>query len=146
MKTEVRRNWYQLVHFSNLPVRKVSFSGPQWTPSRENHKLFQRLQYFLTLSQPVGLVIFLSGQISLWIFCYSIGSVKKSKDYTDERINAEMKSLSILCVGGILFQLAKWAGGGGEAEKADKKKVGLLRYIPSKKYFIVVYKKMREIK
>ncbi len=48
----------------------MSFILPQRTPSREEHKLFQRLKYILTPSQPVGLVIFLRG---LWILCYSVG-------------------------------------------------------------------------
>jgi hypothetical protein len=39
-----------------LPCRHVTFTLPQWTPSCEYHKRFQRLQYFLTPSQPVGSV------------------------------------------------------------------------------------------
>ncbi len=31
MKTEVGRNWYQLIHFDKLSFRQVSFFGPQWT-------------------------------------------------------------------------------------------------------------------
>jgi hypothetical protein len=63
MKIEVGRNWYQSIHFYELSWRQVSFSGPQWTPSREEQKRFQSLYHILTLSQPAGLVIFLSGQI-----------------------------------------------------------------------------------
>jgi hypothetical protein len=59
----VGRNWYQSIHFDELSCRQVSFTLPQGTPSREEQKLFQRLEHILTLSQPVGLVIFLSGQI-----------------------------------------------------------------------------------
>ncbi len=40
MKTEVGRNWYKLIHFYKLSGRQVSFSAPQWTPSREEHKRF----------------------------------------------------------------------------------------------------------
>jgi hypothetical protein len=51
--------------------------------------------------QPFCVVIILSGQIFLLIFCYSFGVCKKiTKIGSDERFNAEMKSLSILCVGG----------------------------------------------
>jgi hypothetical protein len=47
--------------------------------------------------QPVCIVIFLSGQIFLWIFCYSVGVGKKiTKVGADEMIDAEMKSLSTL--------------------------------------------------
>jgi hypothetical protein len=56
MKTEVGRNWYQLIHYDELyelSGRQVSFSGPQWTPSRGEHKRVKRLLYILTLSQPV---------------------------------------------------------------------------------------------
>ncbi len=48
LKTEVGRNRYQLIQFYELSGRQVSFSGPQWTPSREQHKRFQRLYYILT--------------------------------------------------------------------------------------------------
>jgi hypothetical protein len=48
-----------------------------------------------TPSQPVGLVIILGSQIFLCIFWLAL---KNPKVYADERINAEMKSLSILYV------------------------------------------------
>jgi hypothetical protein len=62
MKTEVGRHWYQSIHFDELSCRQVSFSGPQWTPSREEQKRFKRPLHTLTISQPVGFVIFLSDQ------------------------------------------------------------------------------------
>jgi hypothetical protein len=40
MKTEWGRNWYQSIHFDNLSCWQVSFSGPRWTPSREEHASF----------------------------------------------------------------------------------------------------------
>jgi hypothetical protein len=57
-----------------------------------------------------------------------------------------MKSLSILCVGGRgqpkLAGRSGGMGGGCGAEKVlEIKKLGLLRYIPSTKYFILVNKK-----
>ena len=56
-----------------------------------------------------------------------------------------MESLSILCVGGRGQPIL--AGGGDGAQKsANKKKVGLLWYISSTKYFKFVDKKMREVK
>jgi hypothetical protein len=42
MKTEVGRNWYQSIHIDKLPYRQVSFSGPKWTQSREEHKRVKR--------------------------------------------------------------------------------------------------------
>jgi hypothetical protein len=40
MKTEVGRNWHQLIHFDKLSCRQVPFFGPQWTLlSREKHNL-----------------------------------------------------------------------------------------------------------
>jgi hypothetical protein len=77
----------------------------------------------------VGLVIFLSGQIVLWIFCYSIGRRKKiTKVYSYERISAEIKSLSILCVGGIgkpmlTGGMVGW-GGGVWSRKIRQQKIG----------------------
>ncbi len=53
MKTEVGRNCYQSIQYDKLSGRQVSFSGPQWTPSREEHKRFKRLLNILTPSQPV---------------------------------------------------------------------------------------------
>jgi hypothetical protein len=41
MKTEVGRDWYQSVHIDKPSCRQVSFSGPIWTPSREERKLFK---------------------------------------------------------------------------------------------------------
>jgi hypothetical protein len=38
MKIEVGRNWYQSIHFDKLSCRKVSFSGPKWTPSTKTLK------------------------------------------------------------------------------------------------------------
>ncbi len=38
MNTEVGRNWYKSIHIYKLSGRQVFFSGPQWTPSREEHK------------------------------------------------------------------------------------------------------------
>jgi hypothetical protein len=73
----VGKNWYQSNRHENLYCRQVSFSMPQGTPSREEYKHSWRLYYFLTPSQPVGLVIFLSGKIILWIFCYSVGGRQK---------------------------------------------------------------------
>ncbi len=53
-----------------------------------------------------------------------------------------MKSLFILCVGGRGEpMLAAGVGGGMEPKKCDKLKVGLLLYIPSTKYFLLVDKK-----
>ncbi len=72
MKTEVGRQWYQSIHFDELSCRQVVFSGPQWTPSREEQKSFQRPYYILTMSQPVGLVIFLSGQKLMCGFYVSV--------------------------------------------------------------------------
>ncbi len=37
MKTEVGWDWYQSIHFDELSWRQVSFSGPKWTSSREEH-------------------------------------------------------------------------------------------------------------
>ncbi len=67
MKTKVGRKWYQSIQFGELYWRQVSFSGPQWIPSREEYKRFQRPKHILTLSQQVGLVIFLSGKLSVLI-------------------------------------------------------------------------------
>jgi hypothetical protein len=71
MKTEVGRNWYQLIHFEKLSCRQVSFSSPKWIPLREEHICIQRLKYILTPCLQVGLVMFLSVQIILWTFCYT---------------------------------------------------------------------------
>jgi len=45
MTTEGGQNWYQSIHFDVLSDRQVSFTLPQGTPSREEHKRIQRLQY-----------------------------------------------------------------------------------------------------
>jgi hypothetical protein len=37
----VVRHWYKSICFDKLPFRQVSFSGPERTPSREEHKRFQ---------------------------------------------------------------------------------------------------------
>jgi hypothetical protein len=42
MKTEVGRNRYQSIYVDKLSCRQVSFSGSQWTTSREGHERFQR--------------------------------------------------------------------------------------------------------
>jgi len=42
MKTEEgRRNRYHSINFDKLFCREVSFSGPKWTPSREENKRFK---------------------------------------------------------------------------------------------------------
>jgi hypothetical protein len=46
METEVGGNWYQSIRFYKLSGRQVYFSGPEWTPSREEHKRFQRPETF----------------------------------------------------------------------------------------------------
>jgi hypothetical protein len=80
MKTEVGRHWYQSIHFDELSCRQVSLSGPQWTPSREEQKRFQRPYHILTMSQPVGLVILLSGQILMCGFSVTAsGGFQKSQ-------------------------------------------------------------------
>jgi hypothetical protein len=50
MKTEVGRKWYQSIHLDKLSCRQVFFFGPQLTPSREEHKRFQRPKHILTPS------------------------------------------------------------------------------------------------
>jgi hypothetical protein len=52
----------------------------------------------------------------LWIICYS---VSVTIVYADEKINAEMKSLSILCIGGRRQSML--AGGEGGEYGAEKK-------------------------
>ncbi len=37
------QNWYQSIHYDILSFRQVFFTLPQGTPSREEHKRFQRL-------------------------------------------------------------------------------------------------------
>jgi hypothetical protein len=71
MGTKVGQNWYQWIHYDVFFCRQVSFTVPQWTPSREEH--------ILALSQQVGLVIFLSGHIFVLILCVTaLVGVKKS--------------------------------------------------------------------
>ncbi len=99
----------------------------------------------MTLSQPVGLVIFLIGLIFLWNFCYRIvRSEKITKVNADERINAEMKSLFILFVGGRgQPMIAGKRGGEYGTEKFNKlKKLGLLQ---KTKYFMLVDKKCTKL-
>jgi hypothetical protein len=79
MKTEVGRHWYQSIHFDELFCQQASLSGPQWTPSREERNRFQRPYHFLTMSQPVGLVIFLSGlKLMYGFYVTATGGVKKN--------------------------------------------------------------------
>jgi hypothetical protein len=110
----VGRNWYQSIHCDKMSCRQVSFFGPKWTPSREEHKVFQR-PYILTLSQSVGLMQFASVEKFVRIFFKASCGVKISQKYADERINASMRSLFVLCVGGIEAAYASWRewGGGG---------------------------------
>ncbi len=83
MKTEGGQNWYKSNRKEKLSFWQVSFTEPQWTPSQKVHKRVQHLQHILTPSQPVGLVICLSGQISVLIFCVSASvGFKKSQQLT----------------------------------------------------------------
>jgi hypothetical protein len=59
MKIEVGRNWYQ-----SIQLPSVLLGAPMDTITRRA-KSFQRIWHILILSQPVGLVIFLSCQISM---------------------------------------------------------------------------------
>ena len=45
MKTEVDGYWYQSIHFDKLSCRQVSFSGPKWTPPREEHKRLSTVHF-----------------------------------------------------------------------------------------------------
>jgi hypothetical protein len=40
MGTKGGQNWYQSIHYDVLSCRQVSFTLPQGTPSREEHKRF----------------------------------------------------------------------------------------------------------
>ncbi len=74
MKTE-GRNWYHSIHYDELSAGKCHFP--------RSIKIFRVFSTF-------------------W-HCHRVcRRLKITKVYTDERINAEMKSLSILCVGGSL--------------------------------------------
>ncbi len=46
MGTKVGQNWYQSIHYDVLSWWQVSFTLPQGTPSREEHKRSQRHYYF----------------------------------------------------------------------------------------------------
>jgi hypothetical protein len=37
MKTEMCRDWHQSINYDKPYCRQVSFYGPKWTPSREEH-------------------------------------------------------------------------------------------------------------
>jgi hypothetical protein len=57
---------------------------------------------------------------------------KITKVGAHERINAEMKSLSIFCVGGRGQPMLAGGSEGVWSQKIDiEKKVGLLQYVPS---------------
>jgi hypothetical protein len=59
---------------TNCLAGKCPFPGPNgYHHERSINVRFQRRIFVLTQSQPVGLVIFLSGQIFVLMFCYSIG-------------------------------------------------------------------------
>jgi hypothetical protein len=65
MKTVVDRDRYQPIHIDKLS-RQLYFSGPKWTTSREEHKLYlKRLHNILTLSQR---------RTNSALFAYSAGS------------------------------------------------------------------------
>ncbi len=52
---EVGLDWYQLIHFGKLSCRRVSFSSPKGTPSREEHKVLKSFsQHFEAI--PTGWV------------------------------------------------------------------------------------------
>ncbi len=42
----VGQNWYQSIQYDKLSGRQVFFTLPQWTPSREEHKLFSVFSTF----------------------------------------------------------------------------------------------------
>jgi hypothetical protein len=71
MKTLVGRNWYQSIHLMNCLAGKCPFQVPNGHRHEKSKNIFSVFST-LTLSQPVGLVIFLSGKICV-DFCYSVG-------------------------------------------------------------------------
>jgi hypothetical protein len=71
-KLEGSKLVYQSIPYDVLSCRQVSFTLLQGTPSREEHKRYQRL-YFFDAILTGRVVTFLSGQIFLWIFCCSVG-------------------------------------------------------------------------
>jgi hypothetical protein len=86
-KKGMKNFFFSPLSFIAVFVSRIRGPGPGWVKFRIRD----------TPSQPVGLVIFLGSQIFLCIFWLAL-KMKNPKVYADERINAEMKSLSILCV------------------------------------------------